>query len=137
MAQHVYAVPSDLAGEPWNVDLDETAAASLLRRASTVVDGLTVTARYAVDGDGYPTDLDTSDALRDATCAQAVWFDETGDTSGAEGRFQSMSLGSASLTKAGAGSSTGASGTAESRISPEAVTILAAAGLTGQAPRPW
>lgn len=137
MAQRIFAQPSDLADEPWKVDLEEAPARSLLRRASIVVEGLTVTARYDVDEDGYPTDVDVSDAMRDATCAQAVWFDETGDTSGAEGRWQSMSLGSASLTKTGAGTSAGAQSTADSRISPEALTILGTAGLLTGAARSW
>lgn len=137
MPQRMYAAPSDLGGEPWNVELDEAVARALLRRASMVVDELTLTARYAVDDDGYPIDLTVSDALRDATCAQAAWFDETGDVSGAEARWQSMSLGTAALTRTGAGTAVGAASAAQSRYSPEAVSILATAGLAGRAPSPW
>lgn len=137
MAQRVFAEPSDLAGEPWHLALTEPAARALLRRASIVIEGLTVAARYDVDEDGYPADLDVTEALRDATCAQAVWFDETGDASGAEGRWQSLSLGTAALTRTGAGTSAGTASVAESRISPEATTILATAGLLGGAPSSW
>ncbi|MEV8029265.1 hypothetical protein [Cellulosimicrobium funkei] len=136
MAQRVYATPSDLAAEPWELALDEKAARSLLIRASIVIDGLTVTTVYDVDEDGYPTDLDVADAFRDATCAQAAWFDETGDTSGAAGRFNSLSLGSFSASGGGTGSGSNTSA-AESRLSPEAVQILQNAGLTNQAPSAW
>src|SRR5690606_31043905 len=122
--------------EPWELALDEKAARSLLIRASIVIDGLTVTAVYDVDEDGYPTDLDVADALRDATCAQAAWFDETGDTSGVAGRFNSLSLGSFSGSGGGTGSASNTSA-AESRLSPEAVQILQNAGLTNQAPSAW
>lgn len=137
MAQRVFAEPSDLTGSPWHLALAEPPARSLLRRASIVIEGLTVAARYDVDEDGYPTDLDVTEALREATCAQAVWFDETGDPSGAEGRWQSLSLGTAALTKTGAGTSAGAVSVAETRISPEATTILATAGLFAGVPRSW
>lgn len=136
MSIRVYATPSDLAGEPWDVDLPEGEAKSLLRRSSIVVDGLTVTARYATDEDGYPTDLEVSEAFRDATCAQAVWFDETGDVSGASARYNSLSLGRFSASGGGTGSGTNTTAAA-SRIAPEVVQILQAAGLLNQPPRPW
>ena len=134
MAQRVYATPSDLAD--FTGEEAPANASALLRRASLLIDGLIVTARYDTDDDGYPTDLDITEALRDATCAQASWFDETGDVSGAAGRFNSLSLGSFSASGGGTGSGSNTSA-AESRLSPEAVQILQNAGLTNQAPSAW
>lgn len=127
----VYATPSDLAtftGE----DAPPNATA-LLARATRLVEGLTATARYAVDVDGLPEDLDVSEAFRDAVCAQAAWFDETGDTSGAGARFSSLSLGTFTATTSTPSASTPGSA-AQSRYAPEAVDILRSAGLITTAP---
>ena len=127
----VYAVPSDLAtftGE----DAPPNAAA-LLARATRLVEGLTTTARYTTDDEGMPEDLEISEAFRDAVCAQAVWFEETGDTSGASARFNSLSLGSFSASGGGTGAATNTSAAA-SRYAPEAVQILRTAGLLNQPP---
>lgn len=132
-----YATSSDLYAAPWNLDLDDREGDALLMRASTLVDSLIITAIYATDDDGKPTDPRVKDALRDATCAQASWFSETGDTgSGAAGRFNSMSLGSASLSGGGTGSGTNTDA-ATSAVSPEAVRILMNAGLVRQGPISW
>ena len=130
----VYAIPSDLAAVPWNLDLPEREALSLLHRATPLIEGLTTTARYAVDEEGLPTDLDVAEAFRDAVCAQACWFDETGDPSGASARYNSLSLGSFSASGGGTGSGTNTTA-ATSRIAPEAVQILQTAGLLNQPPR--
>lgn len=127
----VYAVPSDLA-EFTGEDAPANAAA-LLARATRLVEGLTTTARYATDDDGLPEDLDISEAFRDAVCAQAAWFDETGDVSGASARFNSLSLGSFSVSGGGTGSGTNTTAAA-SRYAPEAIEILRNAGLLTQAP---
>ncbi|GMA31599.1 hypothetical protein [Litorihabitans aurantiacus] len=134
---NVYATTTDLASAPWNLDLDERAAHALLTRATVKVRQLTLTAVYATDPDGRASDPAVVDALRDATCAQAAWFDETGDTgSGAAGRYNTMSLGSASLSGGGTGS--GANTTAATaQFSPEAVSILQNAGLTQGGARSW
>lgn len=133
----VHATPADLATQPWNLQLDEPAATALLRRAATIIRGLTLTAVYPTHPDGAPRDTKVAEALRDATCAQAVWFDETGDTgSGATGRFNSMSLGSASLSGGGTGSGTNTS-VDQGRYSPEAVQILQNAGLLARQALSW
>lgn len=132
-----YATPTDLQGPPWNLDVDTDTAQRLLARASTVVRTLTLTAVYATDTDGAAVDDTVRTALRDATCAQAVWFDQTGDDgSGAAAAFSTMSLGSARLSVGGGGSATNTT-VAESRFSPEAVQILSNAGLTGRAAQSW
>lgn len=127
----VHATSLDLAGEPWNLEPADPDA--LLARAATIIRNLTLTAVYATNADGTPTDPGIAAALRDATCAQAVWFDDTGDTgSGAASVYSTVSLGSARLSVGGAGSPANV-GVNQSRISPEAVQILANAGLvTGQ-----
>lgn len=129
----VHATPADLAGDPWNLELDEATAAARLARAATIIRNLILTAVYQVGTDGKPTNPDTAAALRDATCAQAAWFDETGDTgSGAASAYSTLSLGSARLSVGGGGSATNI-GVEQSRYSPEAVQILTNAGLlTGQ-----
>ena len=133
----VYATPNDLAGPPWNLSLPKATAETLLARAATMVRNLTVTAIYQIGSDGRPSEPAVRDALRDATCAQASWFDETGDTgSGASNAYSTMSLGSARLSVGGAGSSTNTS-VADSRYSPEAVQILTNAGLLAAGPRAW
>ncbi|MHA4776070.1 hypothetical protein L1085_016360 [Streptomyces sp. MSC1_001] len=40
---------------------------------------------YETDGDGLPTDAIVAQAFADATCAQAEWGIEVGDTTGAAG----------------------------------------------------
>lgn len=130
----IYATELDL--QDFTCEAPPANALALLRRASLVVDGLIVTANYATDDDGYPTDLDVSDVLRDATCAQASWFDETGDVSGASSRFNSLGLGNFSASGGGTGSGTNTTAAA-SRIAPETVQILQTAGLLNQPPRAW
>ena len=127
MAQRVYATESDYlefigsAGAPDRVN-------SLLRRASSEVDGLIRTAVYATDEDGYPTDARVGDALRDATCAFVAYWDETDDPTGAGAIAGPVKIGSVSL----GGTSTGGASSrtpADTRRSDEALTILRNAGL--------
>jgi hypothetical protein len=115
-------LPADLAGE---VGGD---AARLLARASRLIDRVLLRAVYAVDGDGAPTDTKIIEALRDATCAQAAWWVETGDEAGA-----------ASSVQAASGAGPTWSGPLQ-RIAPDAETVLAAAVDTGGCPLlagPW
>lgn len=130
-----YASPSDLAGVPWNVTLASEEAESVLYRATLVIEGLTIAARYHVDATtGLPTSQTLKDAFRDAVCAQALWFEETGDISGAGSRYNSLSLGSFSASGSGSSSTKDGSGAAAARISPEAITILRTAGLLSWGP---
>lgn len=51
---------------------------------------------------GMPTNAFVLAAFSDATCAQAQWFDEVGDSTGAAGAgWTSLSLGSASMSRSG------------------------------------
>lgn len=141
MAQRIYAVAADYYDFIGGDDPNEATPApsepiiekdldAKLRRASTVIDGLLRLAVYNSDDDGYPTDIEISEALQEATCAQAEWFDDTDDISGAESQAGPTRIGAVSF--GGSGASGGASNTknaATSRVAPEAVQILRNAGL--------
>lgn len=132
MAQRVYARPAEYAKFAGTEDFDEDAMKALLRRASSQVESHIRAARYATDDDGYPTDPDVSDALRDATCAYAAYWDETGDPTGADAMAGPVKILSVSL----GGTATGGASSrtvADVRRSDEAITILRNAGLISSA----
>ena len=126
----VYATPDDLT--EWGVELDQAEADRMIRRASALVENHTITARYATDAEGMPTDERIAEAFRDAVCAVVAWWEETGNASGAAGQYTDVSLGSLSLRRST--SAGGHSSAQAARIAPEAVQILATAGLLSQAP---
>lgn len=137
----IYATEADLtawAGAP--VDL----AVPLLRAASTLVEDATVTALYAVDADGYPTDPGIRDAFRDAVCAQAeswaaLGIDPRKGTVGVTQQRQvtGKSLGSATLSYSTPTRSTDDLVDAVHTLAEQAATILRGAlphdhvGVTG------
>jgi len=140
MDQPVYATASefyDFIGEDQpteagaggeQVPVEEKSLNARLRRASQSIDSLILTAVYDVDEDGYPTDLDVADALRDATCAQVAFWQETDDVTGAEAQAGVVKIGSVQLGQsqtAAAASKT----PEETRRAPEALSILRTAGL--------
>jgi len=88
-------------------------AVRLLSRASRIVDTLLMRAVYDVDDDGMPTDTGVIAAARDATCAQACWWLETGDEAGV----------ASSLDSLGAGAGPYINGRL-SRVAPDAVEVL-------------
>jgi hypothetical protein len=100
-----------------------------LRRASSVIDSHTRHARYEVDDDGYPTDEGIADAFKEATCAQAQWFDESDDITGSLSQDGTISIGSVSIGARGRSTGGASAEARESRIAPEAVQILENAGL--------
>lgn len=130
-----YATASDLldfmGGEsptgPDGSDMTDPQINALLRRASSQVEGYVRLARYAVDEDGYPTDPVVAQALTDATCAQAAWWDDTGDMTGADAAAGPTKILSVSL--GGNGTAANQRTAAEARASDEAITILKNAGL--------
>jgi hypothetical protein len=132
----VYATRTDLVDfVPATVTVpDEPEATRLLTHASEKVDLALLTALYDTDDDGLPTKAEHVVALREATCAQAQWWLETGDEDGAVGQYQSVSIGSVNLTRAGAGSSTGVTTGATQTASSRAAAILRLAGLLQQGP---
>ena len=66
----VYATEQQLA--EWSGQAAPDNATVLLRAASRLVDSALLTAVYATDVDGLPTDTKVAGALRDAVCAQAA-----------------------------------------------------------------
>ncbi len=126
--QRQYATPAEFA--VWDEDSLYTAPGdSLLRRASGVIDGLTRHSVFDADVDGYPTDVNVSDVFRDATCAQAAYWSETEDPTGAVSQEGTFSIGSVSIGARGRTSGNGAPDESQARIAPEAVEILTTAGL--------
>lgn len=131
MAQRVYATLADFEDftDGDHEEASEDVINARLRRASSVIDGLTRNARFAADADGYPTDEAISDAFRDATCAQVAWWDETDDITGAGSQEGTLSIGSVSIGSRGRTTGNGAPDAASSRHAPEAIQILQNAGL--------
>lgn len=143
MAQRVYATAADyydFTGEDQPMTtpaegqepqpLTEKDLNASLRRASSVIDSHTRHDVYDVDEDGYPTDADIADAFKKATCAQADWFAETQDLTGAIAQEGTVAIGSVSLGARGRTSGlSGAPDPGASRIAPEAVELLRNAGL--------
>ncbi len=129
-AGRVYATPGELVA--YTGELPPDGARRLLLRASRLVEALTRCAVYDVDADGLPTDALVAAAFRDACCAQVVWFEETGDSTGAGAQYQSVSIGSVSLTRGytSGGPATGA----EQRYAPDAIAVLSRVGLCGNRP---
>ncbi len=77
-----YATSADwtaYSGQPADVDTDR-----LLARASEMLDSqVIIFCWYLADETGMPTDALVQEAFRKATCAQAAWWDELGDSTGA------------------------------------------------------
>ena len=136
MAARVYATAdefraSDFVSDGLTVSDDDATVLRLLSRASRIIDRvLALRAFYDVDSDtGMPTDADLVTACRDATCAQAAWWLETGDEAGA----------AAALKSAGSGGGPYWGGEVQ-RLAPDAETVLVSATDTNGCPLlagPW
>ncbi len=132
----LYADADDYAAWPGPTPTVSTVAA-LLRSASLAVRRNTMTAVYAVDDDGLPTDTDDIDAMRDATCAQASALaansiDPAAGPGGDLGMVQATSIGSASISFVTDSATAGLRRSLLTDLCPEAFEILSNAGLTGQ-----
>ncbi|MEV4457015.1 hypothetical protein [Microbispora sp. NPDC049633] len=104
-----------------------------LTRASRLVDQALLCAVYDVDDTGMPTDQRVIDALRAATCEQVASWVESGETgTGAADGYQSVSIGSVSLSRAAGGP--GGGGSQAESLCPQARMVLQQAGLTGRGP---
>lgn len=141
MAQSVYATASDyydfLGDDDPNEDADGDPIPSpvadrkldaLLRRAANQVDSHIRGAVYETDEDGYPTEQHIADALRDATCAYAAYWDDTDDISGGAAIAGPVKIGSVAIGGTATGGASSRSAT-DTRISDEAIIILRNAGL--------
>lgn len=135
LLNRVYATPADLANY---LGLDEAPADAqrLLARASEAVDDALVTAVYATDDDGYPTDELQRQAVSLAACAVVEWWGDergTGDETGAASVWNSVSAGSVSLSRTvAAGGASGGTGSTQVRagqLPPRALSYLHRAKL--------
>ncbi|MFB7617824.1 hypothetical protein [Kitasatospora sp. NPDC056181] len=124
----VYATSSDYqtyTGQAPAADTDR-----LLAKASRFLDAQILrSCWYLVDDAGLPTDPLVAAALRDATCAQAQWWGDVGDSTGAAGAgWGNVQIGSVSLGR----SVTAVNGTdsAARQIAPEVWDALQSPDLT-------
>lgn len=93
----IYATTTDLAH--FLRSAPPAGAAKLLEDASRKMVGVLLTAVYATDEDGYPSDPKVKKAIADATCAIVEWWGETGDALGTDGNWTSASAGNVSLSR--------------------------------------
>lgn len=106
----------------------EPESARLRARASELVDEALLAAVYDTNPTTrLPTDPEVAAAMRDAVCAQVVWWEETGDENGSADRYTSVSIGSVALNRGGTAPAGGSGGRT---LGPHAVTHLRLAGLT-------
>ena len=111
-----------------------------LERASEVLDAALVTAVYATDTSGNPTDATIIDALKRACCAQVEWWLATDDDLGEPGRGAAGNLGAAGNFEGVAiGPVPGvrmmpARGVGSDRLAPKAAEILRVAKLLNVRP---
>lgn len=129
-AERTYATTTDLANylqaaPPLNAGL-------LLRDAARMLEQQVLRlCHYDVDTTGMPTDPDVKAAIGRAVCAQAAWWDEVGDHTGAAGvGYGSVSIGSVNLGR----SVTSVSGddSAARQIAPQVWDALRAPQLHGK-----
>lgn len=136
----VFATTSDLAKSPWFVTgVDSKDTARWLELASRLVARATMSARYATDEEGMPTDPVLRAGLRDATCSQAATWAalEVNPAKGAAdggNTVASKSRGAASVQYAVYASTVLERAKAATQLSLDARIILAEAGLTGGSP---
>ena len=96
----VYATPDDLS--TWMGETGPDNATTLLRTASVMVTTATQADIYDTQANGKPVDDDLSEAMRDATCAQAeMWasagLDPVKGPGGQEARLTTSAIDGASL----------------------------------------
>jgi hypothetical protein len=126
----VYATRADLIAypPPPNITVpEEPEATRLLTRASERVDDALLTAVYAVDSAGMPTDASVIEALKNATCAEVIDMIRNGSDDGDDemSRWDSVSIGSVKLSGRRAAAPTGFG----AELSDEAAGHLRRAGL--------
>lgn len=127
----VYATRADLLAypPPPNVTIpEEPEATRVLTRASEDVDDALLTAVYDVDTSEMPTDAKVIEALKLATCAQAIERIRTGTEDGDDGLdgWDSVSIGS--ITLSGRRNTTTGTGSSSDLVA-DAVRHLRRAGI--------
>lgn len=115
----------------------EPEATRLLTAASIEVRLATRTAIYDTDTGGYPSTPGILTAFARATCAQALWWaDNPGEETGQSDEYDSVKIGSVSLSKSARSGGAGSAGLpvgGSDRLAAAAATELAVAGLTAGA----
>lgn len=125
----VYATAADYTTWVGADESDSTAVVPAdidrqLARASLDIERATLTAVYAVDDDGLPTDTAIAQAFEDATCAQVEAWQDTGDELGTGVTYDDVQIGSVRLARRNTSLST-----TPGALAPRAATILSLAGL--------
>jgi hypothetical protein len=96
-------------------------ATRLLTSASMTIYRATMTAIYQTDSNSMPAAEPFITGFRRATCAQAVWWLETGDELGQVGQYAQVSIGGVTLARGGRGDVTTVNGV---QLSPQAAIEL-------------
>jgi hypothetical protein len=121
----VYATLADLvAYAPAEVQSElptGTEATRLLTSASMTIAKATKTSIYPTDSTGLPSMEPYITGFKRATCAQAVWWLETGDELGVAGSFANVSIGGLTLARGGRGDTTTVTGV---QLAPQALIEL-------------
>lgn len=121
----VYATVTDLqayAPAELSSELPTGAEATrLLTSASMTIYRATMTAVYQTDTTGLPSTEPFITGFKRATCAQAVWWLETGDELGQVGQYASISIGGVTLSRGGRGDVTTVNGV---QLAPQAAIEL-------------
>jgi hypothetical protein len=96
-----YATADDLAAYPGGAAISDTDAPTLLARANRFLNANVFRfCWFQCDADGIPTNAIVKQAFADAVCAQVVWWDDLGDSTGAVGAgWGSVQIGSVNLSR--------------------------------------
>lgn len=124
----VYATSTDLAaytGSSAPADAD-----ALLAKASRMLDSAVFRlCWFQADGDGLPTDDLVTAAFRDAVCAQAAWWDQLGDSTGAQtAGWGTVQIGSVMMSRSL--TATAPTDSPARQIAPEVWDVLRSPDLT-------
>lgn len=124
----VYATSTDLAAytgssAPANAD-------ALLAKASRFMDSNVFRlCWFQADGDGLPTDTVVAQAFTDAVCAQAAWWDQLGDSTGAQvAGWGTLQIGSVTMSRSL--TATSPQDSPARQIAPEVWDVLRSPDLT-------
>jgi hypothetical protein len=126
-----YATADDLAAYPGGSAVPNTDAPVLLARANRFLNANVFRfCWFQCDADGIPTDTTVRQAFTDAVCAQVVWWDELGDSTGATGAgWGDVAIGSVRLARSGTAASDGSDSPAR-QIAAEVWDVLQQPDLT-------
>lgn len=124
----IYATAADMAA--YTGAAAPTDADALLAKASRFLDSSVFRlCWYQADGDGLPTDQLVAQAFTDAVCAQAAWWDELGDSTGATAAgWGNVGIGSVQLGRSV--TAVKAEDSPARQLAPEVIDVLQQPDLT-------